>query len=99
MPAPRDFPPPLDHFHASSVEMFLLMLALALRNMRKHSSPSQDLALDVTDAIHNRLDFLTQPEAASMRALPRDIEASRRMAQHLVHLLMEPGFADADLEK
>ena len=82
----------------ASVDIFLLMLALTLRNMRKHRESPHDLALDVTDAIQGRLDLLEQYPNRSIEVAPVHIEEARQMAQYLVHLLMEPGFAEADLE-
>ena len=80
-----------------SVDIFLLTLALTLRNIRRYRESPHDLALDVTDAIQGRLDLLEQYPNQGIEVAPAHIEEARQMAQYLVHLLIEPGFAEADL--
>ena len=84
--------------YPGSIEIFLLSLALTLRNMRKGSGPQQDPALDVTDAIQNRLDAL-QERGHLLELHPAHLQQAKEMTQHLVGLVMNPELSESDLDE
>lgn len=80
-----------------SVTAFLHLLALALRNIRKHKEAPHDLALEVTDGILNRLDLLERhPTPVWPWLTTEDKLAIRQMAEALVSHVMNPDLSEAD---
>ncbi len=89
---------PAQNPHEESVNKFLLLLALALRNIRRHSpDKGLDLALEVTDGIQNRIDAVSVPEHPWELA-PEVVWNMKMMAEAVVSHVMAPELHETDQE-